>query len=220
MTKEKYMALADFQSLWTSKLKPYIIQSYAAKGHTHSDKADKVSGNVNNHLAALNSNGNLKDSGYSADDLYDGTLYPVNIDAMTPTSTFRKNALLFINGIGYKAITDTSEFPVSLLIENNQFVVNVIDGDIAFVVTDDTVSEDWVKFGDAGIPFAMKNIELTFEAAMEQHEADVNRALAQKASMADVLSAPITSTGGDTYNIVTLLTAIADLMDKKVVTEE
>ena len=214
------MARADFQSLWISKLKPYIIQSYAAKEHTHSGKADKVSGATADHLASLNSNGNLQDSGYSADDLYDGTLYPVNIDAMTPQSTFRKNALLFINGIGYKAIADTSDFPVSLLIENNQFVVNEIDGDIAFVVTDDTVSEDWVKFGDAGIPFALKNIERTFDATMEQHEADVEHIMADKASIMDVLNYYITATNGTKYRLGDMLVDLADLMNKTVVTED
>lgn len=30
MTKEKYMALADFQSLWTNSIKPYIVASFIA----------------------------------------------------------------------------------------------------------------------------------------------------------------------------------------------
>jgi len=30
MTKEKYMALADFQSLWTNKIKPYIVNGFIA----------------------------------------------------------------------------------------------------------------------------------------------------------------------------------------------
>ena len=31
MTKEKYMALADFQSLWTNQIKPWINTNKAAK---------------------------------------------------------------------------------------------------------------------------------------------------------------------------------------------
>ena len=31
MTKEKYMALADVQSLWTNRIKPHISQTYATK---------------------------------------------------------------------------------------------------------------------------------------------------------------------------------------------
>ena len=30
MTKEKYMALADFQTLWTNSLKPYIVAGFIA----------------------------------------------------------------------------------------------------------------------------------------------------------------------------------------------
>lgn len=65
MTKERYMALADVQSLWTNTIKPQI-PTIAGTG----SKANKVSGSgLNNHLAALDSNGDLKDSGKSADDI-------------------------------------------------------------------------------------------------------------------------------------------------------
>ena len=48
----------------------YGWRSYALENHTHSDKADKVSGsNLNNKIALLNSNGNLKSSGVTVDDL-------------------------------------------------------------------------------------------------------------------------------------------------------
>jgi len=30
MTKEKYMALADFQTLWTNSIKPYIVAGFIA----------------------------------------------------------------------------------------------------------------------------------------------------------------------------------------------
>ena len=56
MTKEHYMALADFQNLWTNTIKPVL--------------ATKVSGSgLNGHLAALDANGNIKDSGKSTDDI-------------------------------------------------------------------------------------------------------------------------------------------------------
>ena len=65
MTKEHYMALADFQNLWTNTIKPQIPTIAGAAG-----KADKVSGSgLNNHLAALDADGNLKDSGKSIDDI-------------------------------------------------------------------------------------------------------------------------------------------------------
>lgn len=35
MTKAKYMALADLQTVWTNTMKPHIQQTYAASSHTH-----------------------------------------------------------------------------------------------------------------------------------------------------------------------------------------
>lgn len=35
MTKEKYMALADFQTLWDDKLKPWINDDFATKQDTY-----------------------------------------------------------------------------------------------------------------------------------------------------------------------------------------
>lgn len=35
MTKEKYMALADFQALWSDKLKPWINSEFADKADTY-----------------------------------------------------------------------------------------------------------------------------------------------------------------------------------------
>lgn len=35
MTKEKYMALADFQTLWDDKLKPWINSEFADKADTY-----------------------------------------------------------------------------------------------------------------------------------------------------------------------------------------
>lgn len=36
MTKEKYMALADFQSLWTDSIKPFVSKVFGASGTSHS----------------------------------------------------------------------------------------------------------------------------------------------------------------------------------------
>ena len=35
MTKEKYLALADFQALWSDKLKPWINSVFATKQDTY-----------------------------------------------------------------------------------------------------------------------------------------------------------------------------------------
>ena len=60
MSKKKLSGL----ELALKKLVTLAMDKFALKNHLHSDKADKVTGGgTNNHIAALNSNGNLKDSG-------------------------------------------------------------------------------------------------------------------------------------------------------------
>lgn len=102
MTKAKYMALDDFQSLWTDSIKPFVSKVFGASGTNHapglvpdpgatqgttkflredgtwqvpsdgggdvSGKADKVSGATSGNFAALDSNGNLTDSGHKHSD--------------------------------------------------------------------------------------------------------------------------------------------------------
>lgn len=43
MTKEKYMSLADLQTVWTNKLKPWIVGNYARKSNTYTkDEVDNM----------------------------------------------------------------------------------------------------------------------------------------------------------------------------------
>ncbi len=35
MTKAKYMALDDLQTVWNNKMKPHMQQTYAAASHNH-----------------------------------------------------------------------------------------------------------------------------------------------------------------------------------------
>ena len=42
MTKEKYMALADFQSLWTNSIKPYIVAGFIAVTAVESGATPKL----------------------------------------------------------------------------------------------------------------------------------------------------------------------------------
>ena len=58
------MALADFQSLWSDQIKP----SLPTKANVTA-KADKVGTGHGDEIALYNSNGNLKTSGKTLDDL-------------------------------------------------------------------------------------------------------------------------------------------------------
>ena len=123
-------------------------------------------------------------------------LHPVNINLLTPSSTFTKNSILGINGVLYRATANTSNFPVTLTIDNGQFVFDEVNGKKAFVVSDPTVNQGWEQFMDAGIEYW----------------------LAQKADVADVLATNIT-VSGKTYTVRQLLEALVYLMGKTVVLE-
>lgn len=103
------------------------------------------------------------------------TLIPVNLDSMTPQTTFVKNNILAINGVQYRAKKDTTHFPVVLLTDGGQFVVNIVNGAPAYVVSDYTLDADWEIWGDAGIPQTLANMQQDLDDALEQMEADLSR---------------------------------------------
>lgn len=168
MTKEKYMALADFQTLWTSSVKPWINGVYATK----------------NELAQA-------------------AVIPVNLEDMTPMTKFVKNNVLAINGVQYRATKNTTHFPVTLVTDGGQFVVNVVNGAPAYVVDNYTLDPDWEIWGDAGIPQTLANMQADFNEALQQ---SLNTSTRIK-----------TSDGQTQYTVQQLLTAMADLMGHTVV---
>lgn len=98
-------------------------------------------------------------------------LIPVNLDDMTPQTAFVKNNILAINGVQYRAKKDTTHFPVVLLTDGGQFVVNIVNGAPAYVVSDYTLDADWEIWGDAGIPQTLANMQQDLDDAL----ADLSR---------------------------------------------
>lgn len=105
---------------------------------------------------------------------------------------------------------------IKLQVSGNAFVVNTINGKIAFVVTNATVDSDWEVWTDAAIEYwlnqlaarttALENADASLSARMD----GIDTAMAQR-------PASITY-GGVTYSTTDLLTAVAQLMTKKIVT--
>ena len=89
----------------------------------------------------------------------DALLYPVDISSLTPSSTFRRNALIGINGVLYRSKTATSSFPVTLATVNNQFVTHTIDGRIAYVITDSTLDGNWEIWTDSGVEYSVHELD-------------------------------------------------------------
>jgi len=56
MTKEKYMALADLQTVWSNSIKPWIAGVYATKAELQQtlDDAIEAAGNANDAAQAAN----------------------------------------------------------------------------------------------------------------------------------------------------------------------
>ena len=103
------------------------------------------------------------------------TIIPVNLEEMTPQTTFVKNNILFINGVGYRAKQNTTHFPVVLATDGGQFVVDIVDGAPAYVISDYTLDEDWEIWGDASLIRTLKAMRDYLDETIAQMEADLNR---------------------------------------------
>jgi hypothetical protein len=145
-------------------------------------------------------------------------LHPVNINTLTPSSTFVANAIIGINGVIYRAKQATSHFPVVLETSGGALVVQVINGKKSFVVSDPTVHSDWEQWTDAAIEYWISQLAAR---ATSLENADVALASRITALETALQSRPGSITyGGVEYSASDLLTAMASLMTKTVVTGE
>ena len=94
-------------------------------------------------------------------------LHPVDINSLTPSSTFVKNAVLGINGVLYRAIRATSNMPVNPHIDNGRFVTNTINSMTALVIADFTLNSDWEVFTDASIEYWVASINASLSAKQD-----------------------------------------------------
>ena len=136
-------------------------------------------------------------------------LYPVDITTLTPSTTFRKNAVIGINGVLYRSKQATSNFPVTLMTQDGIFVTNTVNGKIAFVVADATVNSGWEIWTDAGIEFWVESINAAI--------ADITT-IRSNASSA-VKPTDVVTYGGNEYTVSQLLGEMAKLMNKTVVAD-
>lgn len=147
----------------------------------------------------------------------DATLIPLNMEQLTPSSTFVKNNVLGINGILYRAKQNTSEFPVSVVTDKGRFVYDTDKyGNKAYVVSDYTLSQAWEKWSDAGINYSLSVIDSRLSYFN-------NLQIALRLTQIESLLRNIQQTLGDvtvdgqTYTVRGILTELAKLMDKDVV---
>lgn len=139
----------------------------------------------------------------------DEVLHPVNVMTLTPSSTFVKNALIGINGVLYRSTQATTNLPCTMVVENGAFVVETVNGKIAFVVTDPTPNAGWEIFSDASTEYWLEQFNQSIS------DLSVIRTKANSALQTD---SQVTY-NGTTYSVGTLLEEMAKLMDKTVVTQ-
>ena len=126
-----------------------------------------------------------------------GVLCPVDISTVTPSTTFPKNAVLGIGGVLYRAKRATASMPLTMVVSDGKFVTHEVNGQQAFVVQDMTVNADWEVWMDAGLSYAYSLADQRITA----------------------LETETYTANGKQYTRRQLLQAVAELMQKTIVTQ-
>lgn len=126
-----------------------------------------------------------------------GVLCPVDISTVTPSTTFPKNAVLGIGGVLYRAKRATASMPLTMVVSDGKFVTHEVNGQQAFVVQDMTVNADWEVWMDAGMAYAYSLADQRITA----------------------LETETYTANGKQYTRQQLLQAVAELMNKTIVTQ-
>lgn len=126
-----------------------------------------------------------------------GALLPVDIQTVTPQTTFPKNAVIGIGGVLYRAKRATASMPLTMVVSDGKFVIHEVNGQKAFVVQDMTVNADWEVWMDAGLSYAYSLADQRITA----------------------LETETYTANGKQYTRRQLLQAVAELMQKTIVTQ-
>lgn len=137
-------------------------------------------------------------------------LTPVDASTLTPSSTFKKGDVLGINGVIYKCTADTSNFPVTMTIENNQLVYNTVNGKKAYVISDYTLKSGWEIWTDASIEYWVNSVNGRADALG-------TRITALETALNGVMNG--VTIDGNTYTIEEVLTAALTVLSKTVVVQ-
>lgn len=113
------------------------------------------------------------------------SLVPVNMNALTTTSTFVEGNVMGLNGILYRAKRNTSNFPVVFMVQDGEFVTHTINGNLAYVISDWTLNSDWEVFMDASIGYtlASKQDALAFDTTPTNNSNNMVKSGAIKAAL-------------------------------------
>lgn len=143
----------------------------------------------------------------------DEHLIPIDIQTVTPQTTFPKNAALGIGGVLYRAKRATASMPLTMVVSDGKFVIQEVNGQLAFVVQSATVNADWEVWMDAGMAYAY--------SLADKRITSLEQALPTVKTTADSALQPETTfiAEGTAYTAAQLLQAVAELMGKNLVTQ-
>ena len=148
--------------------------------------------------------------------LSDEMLHPVNINSLTPSSTFVKNAVVGINGVLYRSTKATSNLPCTMGIESGAFVYHTVNGKIAFVVSNGAANTDWEIFTDASIEYWVNSINTTLAAKQDA----INDLATIRSNATNAVKPTDTyAFNGVNYTVDDMFKALVKLMPKNVVTQ-
>lgn len=146
----------------------------------------------------------------------DEHLHPVDINSLTPSSTFGKNSVIGINGVLYRAKQNTNNLPVVLTVLNGSFVTHSVNGKIAFVIADETLNSAWEIFTDASIEYWVASLNTAL--AGKQDVINDLSTIRSNASGAVKLTDTY-SHNGASYSVDAMLKELVKFMSKTVVTQ-
>lgn len=143
-------------------------------------------------------------------------LHPVDIDSLTPSSTFRENSVIGINGVLYRSLRQTSNLPVTPQIQNGSFVIHIVNGKKALVIADYTLDEDWEVFTDAAIEYWIASIN----ASLSSKQDTISDIATIRSKATSALQPTNTYTyNGMSYTVDAMLTELVKFMSKTIVTK-
>jgi len=215
----------DYWYTWNYSLQQYVKGSYA-KGDNLD--WDSMTPTEKEHFYEEVTETIAEEEGYA--------FRPVDVDTITPSSTFKKNSIIGINGVLYYAYQDTIYLPITLVTQGNAFVVNIVDGRKAFVVSDYTLNTGWKVWTDAAMDYWINQLSTSLNnhtSRTDIHvtlsdkstwngkqdfisDLDTIRTNAQKGASAIQMSDVITIEGTD-YTVGQILSAIGEFMNKTIV---
>ena len=84
---------------------------------------------------------------------------PVDMDLLTPSSTFAAGDAIAFNGVIYRATGATDNFPIPLVVSGNNFVVNEYKGYKAYVRGSEVIQDGWQVWLDTGLNYWIEKHE-------------------------------------------------------------